>query len=167
MNITGFSDRIAVFSRPLASAGVDGITTVSPGIWANQDSKVCEWVAASCPQPAGVRTTSGIVICPPNMKRIFALLLTILVIASPRRPCHVAQGVPYGEDVVPVDPDRRDIERTRLPIYVLDRGSALDRRAHPVAVVFDDDAEGQFPKCRHVQAGEERAGVGGAVAQET
>ncbi len=32
-NITGSSSRIAAIRRPLVSAGVDGITTFSPGVW--------------------------------------------------------------------------------------------------------------------------------------
>ena len=79
MNMTGLSDRIAVFSRPLASYGVAGITTINPGTWANQASRLCEWVAASCPQPAGVRITSGTFAWPPNMEWIFADVVDDLV----------------------------------------------------------------------------------------
>ena len=82
MNMTGLSDRIAVFSRPLASYGVDGMTTSRPGTWANQASRLCEWVAASCPQPAGVRITRGTLAWLPNMEWIFAALLTIWSIAT-------------------------------------------------------------------------------------
>jgi hypothetical protein len=33
MKITGLSSRMADLSRPLASAGVDGRTTLRPGTW--------------------------------------------------------------------------------------------------------------------------------------
>ena len=54
-------------SRPLASAGVAGATTLSPGKWAKITSGVWEWVAANClPPPEVVRTTRGTLNCPPK-----------------------------------------------------------------------------------------------------
>jgi len=38
--------RIALLSRPLASAGVAGMTTVRPGTAANHTSRLCECWAA-------------------------------------------------------------------------------------------------------------------------
>ncbi len=46
MKTTGFGSRMADFSRPLASAELLGITTLSPGIWLTQVSSVCECWAA-------------------------------------------------------------------------------------------------------------------------
>jgi hypothetical protein len=38
MNTTGLGSRTALISRPLASSGVDGATTLSPGACMNQPS---------------------------------------------------------------------------------------------------------------------------------
>jgi hypothetical protein len=68
MKITGLSSRIALFSRPLASFGLEGITTTRPGRWANQLSKACECCAATCAAaPDGPRITMGQRIWPPDM----------------------------------------------------------------------------------------------------
>ena len=80
---TGSSSRIAAASRPLASAQVAGATTFSPGTWAYQTSRFCEWVADSCwPPPPGVRITSGTLTWPPDSDRSLAALLTIWSMAS-------------------------------------------------------------------------------------
>ena len=42
MNTTGLSSRMAAFSRPLASAGVEGTATSRPGTWRKKASKQCE-----------------------------------------------------------------------------------------------------------------------------
>ena len=47
MKMTGSSSSMLVLSRPLASRGVAGATTLRPGTDANQFSNVCEWVAPS------------------------------------------------------------------------------------------------------------------------
>ena len=60
MKITGLSSRIAAFSRPRASAAVEGTATSSPGTCRNIASIECEWVGPSwCPPPCGKRITSG------------------------------------------------------------------------------------------------------------
>ena len=60
MNTTGFGSRMAACSRPLASAGLDGITTLSPGVCAYHASWLWEcWAAAPVPEPNGSRTTRG------------------------------------------------------------------------------------------------------------
>ena len=46
MKTTGLSSRIAVFSNPLASAGLDGMTTFKPGTWASQDFEALRVVRA-------------------------------------------------------------------------------------------------------------------------
>ena len=68
MTSTGSSSRIAALSRPFASRGLDGATTLRPGTWANQPSKLCEcWAVSWLPAPLGVRMTSGQPASPPNM----------------------------------------------------------------------------------------------------
>ena len=86
MKITGSSSRMAAFSRPFASAGAAGITTLSPGMWQNSASRLCEcWPASEFPAPPCVRTTSGTLPWPPDMKRYFAAWLTTWSIASSRK----------------------------------------------------------------------------------
>src|SRR3989304_3743032 len=51
MKTTGSSSRMALLSSPLASAGVAGVTTLSPGTWANIASRFCEWVEAGWGPP--------------------------------------------------------------------------------------------------------------------
>ena len=59
----------------MASAGVDGATTLSPGTWQNQASTFCEWNGpAPSPPPIGSRTTSGT--AAPHRYRVVATLLT-------------------------------------------------------------------------------------------
>ena len=42
IKITGLLSSTAEINNPFASYGVAGITTLSPGMCANQDSKLCE-----------------------------------------------------------------------------------------------------------------------------
>lgn len=68
---------MADLRSPLASAGVAGITTLSPGTWAAQASRLPECCGpAFRPAPMCVRSTSGRRTWPPNMYRIFAIWLT-------------------------------------------------------------------------------------------
>ena len=61
MNTTGFGSWIAARSRPYVSAGVDGITTLSPGMCASSASRLCEcWLPDERPAPNCVRTVSAI-----------------------------------------------------------------------------------------------------------
>ena len=83
MKTTGSSERMALLSSPLASAGVPGRITVRPGIWAYQASSRCEWVAARQPAiPELPRKTIGTANWPPLMYRMLAALLTIWSIAT-------------------------------------------------------------------------------------
>ena len=83
MKITGSSERIALLSIPLASAGVPGSITIRPGIWAYQASSRCECVAARQPaMPELPRKTIGTANWPPLMYRMLAALLTIWSIAT-------------------------------------------------------------------------------------
>src|SRR5436189_287570 len=48
---------MADLSRPLQSAGVDGITILRPGTWKNSASTLCEWYRPPCtpaPEDAAV-----------------------------------------------------------------------------------------------------------------
>ncbi len=67
MKMTGSSSSMLALSRPLASRGVAGATTLRPGTELNQFSNVWEWVAPSWPHPLTVRITMGTRILPPNM----------------------------------------------------------------------------------------------------
>ena len=59
---------MAVFSRPLASSGVEGTATFRPGTWVNMASSECEcWADSWWPAPPGMRMTMGTSTCPPNM----------------------------------------------------------------------------------------------------
>ncbi|CAB5008495.1 unannotated protein [freshwater metagenome] len=73
---TGLSERIALLSRPLASAGVDGVTTCSPAADISIASGLCECSGPPpLAAPSGARMTSGTVKSPPCMYRHFAALL--------------------------------------------------------------------------------------------
>ena len=67
MKITGLSSRIAATSMPLASRGVEGITTLSPGMCANHDCSVllC-WNDCPQPRPMMARITIGTENLPPE-----------------------------------------------------------------------------------------------------
>ena len=58
--MTGLSSSMLATSRPLASCGVDGITTLSPGTWENHACRL--WACCGpCPQPRPtiIRMVSG------------------------------------------------------------------------------------------------------------
>ena len=58
--MTGLLSRIAAISRPLASAGVAGATTFSPGVWTNQASGFWLWNGPERSPPSlGARITQG------------------------------------------------------------------------------------------------------------
>ena len=59
------------------SAGVDGMTTLSPGMWASSASRLWEcWLPDERPAPNWVRTVSAICAAPPVMNGIFAAWLS-------------------------------------------------------------------------------------------
>ncbi len=73
-------------SSPLASAGVAGATTFSPGMWANHTSSDWEcWAVSWLPAPLGVRITIGQRTSPPNIAPILAAWLTTWSIATSRK----------------------------------------------------------------------------------
>ena len=64
-------------SRPYVSAGVDGITTLNPGMCASSASRLCEcWLPDERPAPNWVRTVSAISAAPPVMKGSLAAWLS-------------------------------------------------------------------------------------------
>ena len=68
MKTTGLSSRIAVFSRPFASAGVAGSTTLRPGTCATQAWRL--WLCCAAERrvaPIVVRSVIGTFSFPPDM----------------------------------------------------------------------------------------------------
>jgi len=65
---TGLSSRMAVFISPLASYGLDGRATLSPGMWLTQAWSDWEcWAADRRVAPSVVRKTMGTLSLPPDM----------------------------------------------------------------------------------------------------
>jgi hypothetical protein len=58
------------------------------------------------------------------------------------------------------------VVRRAALVDVVDRRCALQRRAHAVAIVLDDEHAGQLPQRRHVERLMERAGVHHGLAHE-
>ena len=82
-NTTGFGSARARARRPAASTARLGITTLRPGTCVSQLSRLCEcWAAPRCPAPPCVRSTSGTVSWPADMKCAFAALFTTWSSAS-------------------------------------------------------------------------------------
>ena len=65
--ITGSLSRMAWISRPLASYGVDGTTTFSPGMWVKAGTGTGVLRGGAQPAPYMVRMTTGVTALPPNM----------------------------------------------------------------------------------------------------
>ncbi len=83
IKMTGSLSRMEVFNSPLASYGLDGTTTFSPGVLANQFSKFCECCELSIPAfPVGPRNTIGTLNCPPDIDIILAAPLMIWSMAT-------------------------------------------------------------------------------------
>ena len=80
------SSRIAAFSSPFASAGVDGHTILSPGTPMNHETGIWEWIAPKRPPaPTTERITSGTLTCSCVRNQYFVDWLTRLSIASVRK----------------------------------------------------------------------------------
>ena len=76
-NTTGLGSAMAAASRPAASTARLGMTTLRPGTCVSQASRLCECCAAPrCPAPPCVRSTSGTVSWPPDMKCALAAAFT-------------------------------------------------------------------------------------------
>jgi hypothetical protein len=83
---TGFSSRIAAFSSPFASPGVDGATIFRPGMPMSQEIGICEWIAPKRPPaPTTERMTSGALCTPPVRNQYFVAWLMRLSIDSARK----------------------------------------------------------------------------------
>ena len=81
--ITGSGSATAAGSMARASSTVAGATMRSPGMWANQASRLWLCCAASCrPAPVVVRITSGTWNWPPDMCWMVAALFMIWSSAS-------------------------------------------------------------------------------------
>ena len=91
MNTTGFGSWIAARSSPYVSAGVDGMTTVSPGMCASSASRLCEcWLPDERPAPNCVRTVSAICAAPPVMNGSFAAWLSSWSRQTPRKSRYIS-----------------------------------------------------------------------------
>ena len=93
MKTTGSSSRMAVLRSPLASRGVAGVQTLSPGKLAYKHSVAWECVAPNwCAGPLGPRKVIGILNCPPDIVSIepryrgyeFAVVEDQVYIVEPR-----------------------------------------------------------------------------------
>ena len=68
MNRTGLLSRMAAISNPLASYGLEGATTLMPGTFTNQASRLCEcWAAAPVPEPEPALPDAPLVDAKPAM----------------------------------------------------------------------------------------------------
>ena len=91
MKTTGFGSWIAARSNPYVSAGVDGMTTVSPGMCASSASRLCEcWLPEERPAPNWVRTVSAISAAPPVMNGSFAAWLSSWSRHTPRKSRYIS-----------------------------------------------------------------------------
>ena len=73
------------------SAGVDGMTTVSPGMCASSASRLCEcWLPEERPAPNWVRTVSAICAAPPVMNGSFAAWLSNWSRQTPRKSRYIS-----------------------------------------------------------------------------
>ena len=91
MNTTGFGSWIAARSNPYVSAGVDGMTTLSPGMCASSASRLCEcWLPDERPAPNWVRTVSAICAAPPVMNGSFAAWLSSWSRHTPRKSRYIS-----------------------------------------------------------------------------
>ena len=80
---TGSGSSSAVHSMPRASSSVAGASTLMPGIWAYQPSRLCEcWAASWRPPPVASRITSGTPNWFPDICRMVAAVLRIWSSAS-------------------------------------------------------------------------------------
>jgi len=72
----------------------------------------------------------------------------------------------HGEHVLPVDHVTRHVVRRAALVDVVDGRRALERGAHAVAVVLDDEDAGQLPERGHVERLVEGPGVHHRLAHE-
>jgi len=104
------------------SAGLDGITTVSPGIWARRASRLCEcWLPDDRPAPNWVRTVRPMVAAPPVMNGSLAAWLSNWSRQTPRKSRYItsttgrspAMAAPTPSPTMAVS--EMGVSRTRSP----------------------------------------------------
>ena len=104
------------------SAGVDGITTLSPGMWASSASRLCEcWLPDERPAPNWVRTVKAISADPPVMKGSFAAWFSSWSRQTPRKSRYItsttgripAMAAPTPSPTIAVS--EIGVSRTRSP----------------------------------------------------
>ena len=104
------------------SAGVEGITTVSPGMWASSASRLCEcWLPDERPAPNWVRTVSAISAPPPVMNGSLAAWLSSWSKQTPRKSRYIssttgrmpAMAAPTPSPMIAVS--EIGVSRTRSP----------------------------------------------------
>ena len=148
-------------SSPLASAGVDGTTTLSPGTWATHASRVCEWVAPEpIPPKTAVRRVRGTCSSPPDMNRALAVWLT----SWSRAMLMKSMIIEFGHRPQPADggahrgPDDGRLGDRRVPDPI-----GPERGGEPLGDLGDPPAGvGQvLPEEDDVRVGGERVGQGG------
>ena len=104
------------------SAGVDGMTTLSPGMWASSASRLCEcWLPEERPAPNWVRTVSAISAAPPVMNGSLAAWLSSWSKQTPRKSRYIssttgripAMAAPTPRPMIAVS--EIGVSRTRSP----------------------------------------------------
>ncbi len=139
------------------SAGVEGITTVRPGMCARSASRLWEcWLPEERPAPNWVRTVRDIWADPPVMKGSLAAWLSSWSKQTPRKSRYMisttgrmpAMAAPTAE------PDDRRLRDRRVPDAVAEALAQPAGQAEHVAAVAD------------VDAGEKHALVGGELGLE-
>ena len=129
------------------SAGVDGMTTLKPGMWASSASRLCEcWLPEERPAPNWVRTVSAISAAPPVMKGSLAAWLSSWSKQTPRKSryiisttgCIPAMAAPTPRPMMAVS--EIGVSRTRLRTV----GQAPGQPEH-IAAGADVDAGDEDP----------------------
>ena len=143
MKTTGFGSWIAARSSPYVSAGVDGMTTVRPGMCASSASRLWEcWLPEERPAPNWVRTVSAICAAPPVMNGILAAWFSSWSKQTPRKSRYISSttgrmpaiAAPTPSPMIAVS----EIGRVAHPITELLPQAAGE--AEDVAAVADVDA---------------------------
>ena len=133
------------------SAGVEGMTTVSPGMWASSASRLWEcWLPEERPAPNWVRTVSAISAPPPVMNGSLAAWLSSWSRQTPRKSRYISSttGRMPAMAAPTAEPDDRRLGDRRV----------ADPLAEPVA---QPPGEAEHVATRpDVDAGDEHAVVG-------
>ena len=133
------------------SAGVDGITTLSPGMWARRASRLCEcWLPDDRPAPNWVRTVKAISADPPVMNGSLAAWFEQLVQADTEEvQVHDLDDRPHpGHGRTDTEPDDRRLGDRRVPDPVPEAVAQAAGQAEDVAAFTDVDAGEEDPLVR-------------------